>query len=401
MPSFRFKSMNAQGRVVRGQMDADNVNDLEARLRRMDLDIIRFQEVSRRGGRFFGRRISRQEMITFCFHLEQVMESGVPLLAGIRDLRDSTDNPVMQTLLGAMIEEITMGKTLSHVMEGFPEVFDAVFIALIRAGEQTGNLRIIFMNLADALKWQDELASKTRKMLMYPMFVGTIVLGVFSFMMIFLVPQLVTFIKMMGVDLPLHTRLLVGLSKLVTHYWPVVVGVPVGFFFLFLFLFRVSPAVRYGWDWVKLHVWIFGPIVKKMVMARFANVFAIMYGAGITVLDCLVISEKVVGNRVIGRVMREVRDRIRDGETIGESFKKTMVFPPLVLRMLSVGETTGALDKSLNSVCYFYDRDVKDSVDRLQGMIEPLLTLILGGFMAWIVLSVLGPIYSIMGGVGH
>ncbi len=401
MPGFRFSAMNPKGRIVRSTMDANNIDDLESRLLRMQLDLIRCTEVQAKSTKISGGKVSRQDMITFCFHLEQVMGSGVPLVEGLNDLRDSSENPVMAALVAALIEDVQAGITLSESMAKYPQVFDEVFTSLIRAGEQTGQLQEIFANLAETIKWQDELATKTKKLLMYPAFVLTIVTGVFFFMMTFLVPQLVTFIKMMGQELPFHTQLLIDTSDFILSYWPFIIGTPILLTVLIITGIRVSPMLAYGADFIKLKVWVFGPIVQKIIMARFANVFAMMYGAGITVLDCLVISEKVVGNRVLARVMRDVQEKISEGETITASFKRTLIFPPLVLRMLQVGEGTGALDKSLLNVRYFYDREVKDSVDKLQGMIEPVLTLVLGGLMAWIILSVLGPIYEIMNKVGR
>ncbi|HIJ84343.1 MAG TPA: type II secretion system F family protein, partial [Magnetococcales bacterium] len=386
---------------VTSRMDASNVDDLERRLAKIQLDLVNFKEVEGHSGKIHGGKIARQDVITFCFHLEQVMGAGVPLIEGLGDLRDSSDNPAMQSLLASIIEDIDTGSQLSESMHRFPKIFDEVFTALIKAGEQTGNLQEILANLAETVKWQDELATKTKKLMMYPIFVFTIVMGVFFFMMTFLVPQLVTFIKMMGMELPLHTRMLIETSHFIVQRWPLILGIPMLLVFLVVSLLRVSPMAEYAFDWIKLRIFIFGPIVQKIIMARFANVFAMMYGAGITVLECLVISEKVVGNKVVGRVVAEARDRISHGETISESFKKTMIFPPLVLRMLRVGETTGALDKSLVNVRYFYDREVKDSVEKLQGMIEPVLTLFLGGLMAWVILSVLGPIYEIMNKVGR
>ncbi|HAT49135.1 MAG: type II secretion system F family protein [Nitrospirae bacterium] len=401
MPGYWFKAMDAQGRLIRNRMDANNVDDLENRLLKIQMDLVNFREIRGGGAKIFDGRITRQDMITFCFHLEQVMGSGVPLIEGLGDLRDSSDNPGMRSMLASLVEDVATGSQLSESMDRFPKVFDEVFRALIRAGEQTGNLQEIFSNLAETIKWQDELTSKTKKLLMYPAFVFTIVVGVFFFMMTFLVPQLVTFIKMMGMALPFHTQLLIDTSDFVVHWWPFMLGIPIGLGFLIYSALKVSPMMEYLLDWMKLHAFVFGPIIQKIIMARFSNVFAMMYAAGITVMECLVISEKVVGNKVVGRVIIEARDRISQGETISSGFKQTMIFPALVIRMLSVGETTGALDKSLMNVRYFYDREVKDSVEKLQGMIEPVLTLFLGGLMAWIILSVLGPIYDIMNKVGH
>ncbi|MBF0357767.1 MAG: type II secretion system F family protein [Magnetococcales bacterium] len=400
MPGFNFRAMDERGRIVSNRMDANNLDDLESRLSNMELDLINCGEVTTKSTRISGKKIPRQEMITFCFHLEQVLGSGVPLLEGLSDLRDSSDNPLMQALVAALVEDISTGTALSQAMEKFPQVFDEVFTSLIRAGEQTGNLQIIFSNMAETIKWQDEIAAKTKKMMMYPSMVLVLVLGIFFFMMIFLVPQLVSFIKEMGMELPIYTVALINTSDFVLKYWLLILGVPIAAFFGISFAIRINSTARYMFDWVKLHIWLFGPIVEKSIMARFTNTFSMMYGAGITVLDCLVVCEKVVGNKVLSKVIEDVQEMISDGESISSSFKKTMVFPPLVLRMLAVGESTGALDKSLMNVRYFYDREVKDSVEKLQGAIEPILTVFVGALMVWIILSVLAPVYEVMSKVG-
>ncbi len=395
MPNYRYSAMNVKGRIVRGFMEAHHSDDLEARLSKIDLDLINFQIKKTRRRRITGRRISRPEMITFCFHLEQVMESGIPILEGLTDLRDSSENAAMRTMLTAMIEEISGGSTLTQALELYPRVFDEVFRSLVAAGESTGNVAVVFHNLAEDLKWQDELAASTRKMMIYPAFVSVIIVSIFMFMMTFLVPQLITFLKVMEMELPLHTKLLIATSDFIVEYWMILLGAPLGFYLSVKWLMLVSPTFARWIDALKLRVWIFGPILQKLILARFASIFALMYSAGITVLECLDISKGALGNRHMARAIEDARDQISQGHGVGDSFKLTGVFPPLVLRMISVGETTGALDKGLRNVRYFYDRESKESIDKLQSMIQPVMTLVLGGLLAWIILSVLGPIYDI------
>ncbi|MBF0590075.1 MAG: type II secretion system F family protein [Magnetococcales bacterium] len=396
MPNYRYSAMNAKGRVVRGFMEANHEDDLESRLSKIDLDLINFKIKKVRRQRIALRRITRKELLTFCFHLEQVMDAGIPLLEGLSDLRESSDNPAMRAMLTAMIEEISGGGALTQALAIFPQVFDEVFRSLIAAGETTGNVAIVLRNLADDIKWQDELAAKTRQMMIYPTFVGIIITAIFFFMMVFLVPQLITFIKIMEMELPFHTQLLIATSDFVIAHWPVLIGTPIGLYMLISWMMRVSPTFARWIDFLKLRTWIFGPILQRLILARFASVFALMYASGITVLECLEVSRGVMGNRHMTRAIENARDQISQGHSIGESFKLTGVFPPLVLRMIAVGESTGSLDKGLRNVRYFYDREAKDAIDRLQSMIQPVMTLILGGLLAWVILSVLGPIYDIM-----
>nr|CRH07080.1 putative Type II secretory pathway protein, component PulF [Candidatus Magnetococcus massalia] len=396
MPSYRYRAMDLQGKSLRSRMEARSVDDLEARLSEMELDLISWHRESDRAARISRRSLSSQDMIMFCFHLEQVLTHGVPLLDGLEDLRDSATNHTMRTLAGALLVDIQSGKTLAGAMEAFPQVFDHVFISLVRAGESTGKLGAIFHSLTEDMKWQDELQAKTKKLIMYPMFVGGIVTALFFFMMIFLVPQMVTLIKMMDIELPFHTRLLIDTSDFVLTYWYILLGTPIGLYVGIKALLKVSPMAQTARDWFKIRMPMFGPIIFKIMLSRFASVFSLMYGSGIPILQCLEVSEGVVGNRVMARTLQQVGKEISEGATITDSFREAKLFPPLVLRMVQVGETTGALQEGLNNVRYFYDREVKESVEKLQGMIEPMLTLIMGLLMAWIIVSVFGPVYEIM-----
>ena len=179
----------------------------------MDLDFIRGNPV-RQLGMFGGRAASRRELINFCFHLEQLTRAGVPILDGLTDLRDSLENPRFREVIAGMIESIDGGKTLSQAMAEHPRVFDDVFVSLVTAGENTGKLQEVLGNLVESLKWQDELAAQTKKLIMYPAFMGAVVIGVVLFMMIYLVPKMVGFITNMGHELPLHTKLLIGTSNI-------------------------------------------------------------------------------------------------------------------------------------------------------------------------------------------
>ncbi len=235
MAAFEYKAINDTGKIVLGRIEANNDSDLEMRLGRMGLEMIRCWPARPSswgswGGR--GGKVGRQELITFCFHLEQLTRAGVPILEGLGDLRDSVSNPRFREVIAALIEDIEGGKTLSEALARFPAIFSRVFHNLIRAGEHSGMLPDILRNLTESLKWQDELAAHTKKIVMYPAFVGTVVMGVMFFMMIYLVPQLTSFIASVGQELPFHTRALIGVSNFVINYWYLILSVilfPVGF----------------------------------------------------------------------------------------------------------------------------------------------------------------------------
>lgn len=399
MAAFEYKAVDNFGKTVQGRIEASNDDDLELRLTRMGLDLVNFRP-ARKGHVFSQRnRIDRPELVTFCFHLEQLTRAGVPILDALADLRDSVPNPRFRDVLSAIIEDIEGGKNLSGALAGFPAIFDPVFISLISAGEQSGELPAILRELTESLKWQDELAAHTKKIIMYPAFVGTVIIGVMAFMMIYLVPQLVGFISSMGTEIPLHTRALIVVSDFVSSYWYLFLVVPPSVFFGVRYWARHSSAGRYRVDQWKLNAPAVGGIYKKIILSRFTSNFALLYKAGVTVLDCIRMGETLVGNAVIAEALQRVRHQISEGVALTSSFENTGLFPPLVVRMFRVGESSGALDNSLENVSYFFNRDVRESIERVQSLIEPVLTVVLGAMLGWVMLSVLGPVYDMLGEV--
>ena len=398
MPSFEYKAVDKTGKTVRGGLDAVNEADLELRLRRMTLDLISCKVVDRKLSRFGGaRRITRQDLINFCFDVEQMSRSGIPILDGLRDLRNTIEQPRFRDILTVMIEDMEGGKVLSQCMAAHPETFDKVFVSLVGAGEQTGRLPEVFQNLAESLKWQDELASQTRKLMIYPAMVMLVVAGVVLFLLVYLVPQVTQLLKTMGIALPIQTRMLIGASNLVLDWWPLLFGIPV-IAAIFALVFATKNArLLYLWDRSKLKIPIVGAILQKIILARFATFFALMYESGITVLDAIRTSEDIVGNRVIADGLQRVGQQVSAGASLSECFHNLGIFPPLVIRMMRVGENTGALDVALRNVNYFYTRDVRESVDKALKLLEPMITLGLGLVLALIMWSVLSPVYDVLG----
>ncbi|WP_374355319.1 type II secretion system F family protein [Chitinimonas sp.] len=393
---YKYLAIDQAGRQVRGQTEAANLVDLESRLNRLGLYLIEEREVEYRPSLFGGKSIRRADLITFCFHMEQLTRAGVSLLEGLDDLRDSLENQHFQQIIATMIEDIEGGLQLSQAMNKHPTVFDAVFSNLIQSGEATGRLPDVLLNLTETLKAQDELAAQTKKIIMYPAFVGTVILGVIAFLMIYLVPKLVGFIKNMQQTLPWNTKVLIAVSDFFVNDWPVIVASPFILLFAMWLWKRSDPQYQYKVDGIKLKIPVIGPLLKKIVLARFANYFAMMYDAGITILDSLRILEGVLGNLVLAKGLTEVRELISEGQGVSSSFERVRMFPPLVIRMLRVGESTGALDNALRNVSYFYDRDVKESIEKAQALIEPVMTVVLGLILGSVMISVLGPIYDLL-----
>lgn len=396
MEFFQYKAIDTNGRVHNGKTDAVNLADLEMRLQKLGLDLINYREIKSPGKSGSGRGVNRRDLIMFCFHLEQTARAGVPILDSLKDLRDSTDNPRLRDVISAMGEAIEGGKTLSQSMREFPGVFSNVFANLVNAGEQSGEINVVFNKLGESLKWQDEQTSQTKKLLMYPAFVGVVVIGVIFFLMTYLVPELLKFINTMGAKLPAHTRVLIFVSDAFVNYWYLIVSVPIAIIATIIIGSSVSPSMRLRIDRLKLKIPIVGGLLQKIILARIAGYFAMMYASGITIIDCIRTAEDIAENKAIEEAMHMVGQQVADGNSLSKSFASTRLFPPLVLRMIIVGENTGALERSLENISYFYTRDVRESMDRLQEMIGPAITVGLGGIIAWVMFSILGPIYDLI-----
>ncbi len=396
MEFYQYKAIDAQGRIHNGQVDAVNAQDLEMRLGKLSLDLINYKQVKSSTQKISGAGVKRRDLITFCFHLEQTSRAGVPILESLEDLRDSADNPRLAEVVNAMIEAIEGGSTLSQAMIQFEEVFGNIFTNLVKAGEQSGEISQVFQKLGENLKWQDEQVAQTKKLLLYPSFVGVVVGGVVFFLMTYLVPQLVSFVKTMGQELPIHTKVLIVVSNIFVNYWYIILLLPIIVVAGIYTGIKTSPAFHLKFDELKLRVPIIGPIFKKIILTRLTSFFAIMYASGITIIECIRTGEEIADNKAIAKAMHEVGQQIADGMTLSDSFEAAKLFPPLVLRMIRVGETTGALQDSLLNISYFYTRDIKESIERLQSMIEPAMTVVLGAIIAWVMFSVLGPIYDLI-----
>ena len=397
MSAFTYKAIDKQGRPARGSLDAANEVDLELRLRRMGLDLITYRVQEKSGTRGARGRVSRLDLITFCVDLEQISRAGIPLIDGLRDLRDGMDNPRFREILTTVIEDMEGGKVLSQCLAAHPNVFNTVFVSLVRAGELAGTLPEVFESLGASLRWQDELTSMTKRLMIYPSLVLLVVSAVVLFLLVWLVPQVTQLIKTMRVEVPIQTRMLTFLSDQLRIWWPLLIVLPIVVVVPMAIWIRRSEKARYLWDYAKLRMPITGPILQKIILARFASFFAMMYRSGITVLDALRNSEEIVGNRVIADGLRRATQQITAGDSLAEAFQNIGIFPPLVVRMLRLGEATGALDTTLMNINYFYGRDVRESVDKAMKFIEPALTMALGIILAFILWAVLAPVYDILG----
>jgi len=399
MANFKYKAINENGRRVNGTIVADNIEDLDLQLRKVKQELISARQINESAFlKSTGiRALTRKEKIIFTFQLGQLLSAGVPLLEGLADLRDSFPEPHIQSLLSALLESIEGGESLSKSMAKFPKSFDSVYVNLIEVGEQSGELNKVLEELESMLKWQEELRAQTKQIIMYPAIIGVIMTLAFVVLMIVVVPQMLSFMQQFGNELPLHTRALLAVSDFMQNYWYVVLSLPVIIVIAIKLLAARFYSIRYALDKFKLKIWLIGPIMQKIKLARFSNNFALMYKAGITVLESMKTSKGLLGNVVLEQAIDEAHENISEGEMISIAISNTHVFPPLVVRMFKIGETSGELDVSLKNVKYYFDREVKESLATIEPVLQPVLILFLAIILVWILASVFGPIYDTIG----
>jgi len=394
MPQYKYKAIDEFGKTVTGIVDVRDENDAEVQLHHRDLDPISIKPVKSYNFSFGNRRVPRRDLIAFTFYLEQQMLAGIPILEGLHELQTNIDNRTLRAVTAGLIEKVEGGMRLSEAMAEYSGTFDPVFISLISAGESSGKLSQILNSISENLKWEDEITSQAKKAATYPIFVAVAVLAVVIALMVFLVPELVKFIITMNQELPWHTLALIFVSDTIRNFGHYIFLTVAGTAAVLYVVYQQSSKMKFVVDGIKLRLWLVGAIQQKIIMSRFTYNFALLYESGITVMDCLKIGEGIVGNRVIADAISKAGQSISEGEGISKSFEKTNIFPKLVLRMLSVGESTGALETSLLNISYFYNRDVKEALDKLQSLMGPVMTAILGAILAWVILSVFGPIYN-------
>jgi len=395
MPQYAYRALNDAGRQVRGKISANNEADLYQQLNGIGLMLIDSRAVKETGlKKAVGRGMAARDKIQFFIHLEQLQAAGVPLLDSLTDVRDSAETPRMRDLVTEIINDVQGGEPLSKAFEKHPKVFGDMYSSLIAAGEESGNLTASFQHLVHHTKWEDAIRQRIVKATRYPMIVLFIITGMLMFMMGVVVPGIVEFLVANGQTLPPITVALIATSNFIVNYWWVILLTPVVAIVAIVALNKSSDKMRYAMSCLGLRVPVFGPLMSKLAISRFAHFFAVMFQSGVAILQCLEVAQRVVTNVCLEESMKVVRQQVQNGEPLSQAMRNSGQFPSLVCRMVKIGEDSGNLGGVMDNVTGFYDKDVDEAIDGMIGMIEPALTVISGIIMGWIVIGVMGPIYD-------
>lgn len=405
---YKYRALNSKGRPIRGVISAANEVNLYSQLQAAGLELVDCSVISQKtlaGKLFRAKKVKIREMIQLLIHMEQMQSAGVPLLDSLADIRDTTDNDALRDIMSEIHRDVSDGASLSESMARHPKVFSNIYISLIKAGEDTGDLTSSYIQLAKYLRWVDEMQSKIRKATRYPIIVTGVVLVTVAVMMGVVVPQIVGFLDNMKIDLPIQTVALIKTSNFFSqplfHIFGIpiiggifVVMVPILIFMLIKALKKLSKEWAYRIDLMILNFPIAGKIIRKITIARYAQTFGALFSSGIDVVNALKSARNTVSNLAMVEALEAVEEYVQSGSPLSEAFNNSGEFPSLVVRMLKVGEESGNLTPVLEQVSEFYTRDVDEAVQGLISGIEPMLTGVLGGMILWIAAGVFGPIYG-------
>lgn len=392
MKYFRYKVINENGRYVNGRMSADNPSDLATILRASGFELVSYKEERQKRESFFDK-VKSKDLISIFVHLEQLERAGVSIVDSINDLKETADSNKVKNLMHELHESIKNGSLFSESLAKRPDIFNPIHVGLITMGEKTGNLANSFASIIDDLKWSMDIKRKTRKATTGPLFGIIMMFIVIGIMTSVVVPKVTGFIVSQGMDLPLMTTSLITFSDFVKNNWYLIIfTVPV--LWISLKLLARVPEVAVKLDDVKLKLPVLGPIVNKIDSAKFCQFFAMTFKSGLGVIECLDAASGVIKNKAIKKSIIVVKEQVSDGQSLAKSLALTGYFPNLVIRMFKIGEESGNMESALQNIKFFYDREINDSIDRLVGMIQPTLTIVMGGMIAWITIAVFGPIYG-------
>jgi type IV pilus assembly protein PilC len=394
MAIYKYKAIDNLGKTIRDEARAQNEAELGAILHKQGSILVSCSiKRESRLNLSLGANIKGKDIIQLCIHMEQLLDAGVHMLDGLQDVQESTSNKKLKNILAGVTQAVSEGKPLSKAFEEYPKTFGTVFTSLIAAGEESGDLTESFSQLINHYKRAEHTKTMVKKAITYPAVMMVVMFCIFYFMMVAVVPQLTSLLSSLGQELPLPTKALIVVSNFTENYKMSILLAPFVLFFTYK-VGRLFEKFNYMIDAISLKIPVIGETIEKINISRFCHFFALMFQSGIPILQGLETATGVVSNRKIKKSLNLVKESVQSGEALSASMQKWGGYPPLVIRMIKVGEDSGRLGRTLNNVTDFYDREVEDTVEAMIGSLKIGLIAIVGLFVLWIVMSIIGPIYD-------
>ncbi|HYG77948.1 MAG TPA: type II secretion system F family protein [Planctomycetota bacterium] len=421
MPKFKYVARDAAGKRVAQTVDGTSKEEVMNNLKSQNLTVL---SVSEEGGGAPGKpgsaapakggfwniqiggggnaapKVSGEMLVVFTRQFATMIGAGIPVLECLNILQEQAEDPGFKNALGSIVEDVRGGSDLSQALTKHPKAFERIYINMIKAGEASGQLDTILSRLADYLEATEKLRREIKGAMTYPVVSLVMIFGITIFLLVFIIPKFVDIFKALKVELPLPTIIVLGCSKILTTYWAQTIIICVGIYLLIKW-WKSTDSGGYSWDRMLLKAPVFGQLLQKVALSRFAKTFATLLRSGVPILGALEIVASTAGNRVVEEAVNNARESIRQGENLAKPLGESPVFPPMVVRMIAIGEKSGALEQLLEKISEFYDQQVEAMVDALTSLIEPLMIGVMGFIVGGIVLSVFLPIFKIQEALQH
>ncbi len=402
MPAYAYTGLTNKGKQIRGILSADNVAALKAALKREGVYLTGVTETtaaaagSAAGGREIDLsklldRVTPKMVADTTRLLGTLLHAGVTLPESLRALTDQVESQRFKGILSDVADKVNEGSSLADSMAAYPKIFPGLYINMIRAGEASGALETVLFRLAEFMEKQLEIRSKVTSAMFYPIVLSVLGAVIITVLMVGIVPKITSMFTDMNAQLPWNTRLLIWLSETITSYWWLIILAGFGVVWLFR-KWVATPSGRWAWDRFLLNLPVFGELIRKVSIARFARTLSTLLQSGVQLLQALEIVKSLLGNVVLEKVVGQARDNIREGQGIAPALKQSGEFPPLVTHMIAVGERSGQLESMLSDVADAYDRETNTTIQRSTALLEPLMIVVMGVAVGFVIFSIMQPI---------
>lgn len=403
MNEFTYSAKDDQGKTQSGKIQAEDKEKAAENLKARGYHVVTIKPVKPTGMSMNVKlpgsgKVKTKAIVVFTRQFATMVSAGVPMLRSLTTLKEQTSSANLKEMLGQVVTDVQGGAQLSDAMAKHPKAFSDVYINMVRAGETGGILDQILNRLANQVEKDAQIKSKFKSAMVYPVVVTLVAVGAVGFLMVGVVPKLASILEGAGGELPPQTKIILGISDFLTTKWYIIIAaVAIG---IFLFKrFTATESGKYKYHKLLLRVPVFGNIILKVNVARFARTFSSLMSAGVTVIDSLEVTKGALTNEVVKKAIGDSVQNIKNGGNIADSLGQSKVLPAIIIQMTAVGEETGKIGEVLDKVAEFYEEEVDQITSSLSSIIEPILIVGLGGIVGFIVMSVLGPILSIQGTV--
>jgi len=396
MPMFEYTARSQTGQIQKGQMDVASKDDVTAYLRKNRLIMVSVREQPKQIKLSMGgSRIKTRDIVIFTRQFATMINAGLPLVQSLNILAAQTENKALAEVTKAVVYDVESGNTLADAFSKHPKAFSALYVNMVAAGEAGGILDTILLRLATFLEKNDALVRKVKGAMIYPGVIISVAMVAIVILLIFVIPTFQSMFASANMELPLPTRVVIGMSNFLTHFWWAMLAVIGGAVFA-IRSYYASPAGRLQIDALLLKAPVLGDVIRKSAVSRFTRTLGTLVSSGVSILEGLEITAKTAGNQVVHNAVMESRQSIAGGETIAAPLEKSKVFPPMVISMIAVGEQTGGLDEMLSKIADFYDEEVDVAVSALLSLMEPVMIVVLGVIVGGMVIAMYLPIFDMM-----